>query len=166
MDSCGRTVEPQFPLQKPHRRGSCCATASGIRNEAQSASEGEAENAAGRVLLAGLRDGLDPGEDDFHGFPVEIEEFNAHARLCLGYPDHSESRKSLALVLEGKTYTRADLQRAPSTDKATTEGEVRCYAFQACTGFQVQNVRVCRERIANGVAAVTETGGGGSVAAL
>ena len=113
-----------------------------------------------------LREGFHPGEENFRGFPVGVEKFQSHSGLRFRYADDGEPTEGFAVVFQGKADARADIERPPAADKAATEGEIGSDTLEASAGLEIEDLPGGGERETNGIAAVTQTGFGGGIAAV
>ena|SRR5271165_4752955 len=100
---------------------------------------------------------VDPSSQDFVIGRFEVEEFNAHSHARFYDPDDDQGIECLALTDEFHTRARINRKRFAGADEAAPEGDIGGDPIDLLAGLKVDKFRIGSERVADGIATVTNT---------
>jgi hypothetical protein len=99
---------------------------------------------------------LEPARKGGYGGGLDVDELETHADLGLDDADGGEGFDAFTFASESDAGAGFHGERLAGTHETTTQGKVRGDAFRADAGFEVEHFGVGGERIADGVATVSQ----------
>src|SRR5712692_2991031 len=84
----------------------------------------------------------------------QINKLNSHANPRFHDSNHAERFNLLVPACEGHSDPGIGRERPARANECPAHGDVGGYTFRLCSAFQVQQLNICRKRIANTVPAV------------
>src|SRR5260370_7851882 len=85
-----------------------------------------------------------------------MNKLNSHANPRLHDSDHAQRFHLLVLAYECNSQPGIGGERPARANERAAHGDIGCYAFRLCSAFQVEQLNICRKRIANTVPAVAQ----------
>jgi hypothetical protein len=107
--------------------------------------------------LAGLAEGVDPGDQHFVEGRLKVEEFDTHANAWLDDADDNERFEDLSSPDEFHAGAGLHGQRFAGADKTSAERDVGGDAIHLFAGFEIDQFNISGKRKADGVAAITDS---------